>query len=296
MSGFRAKDADRDRYVDILESAYVDGQLGEQDRELRVGRALTAETLDELDALIRDLQNQPSPVVVRRTPGPVIIQAERAALQQPAAPPEPMRWPAPPRTGMPPRLVGFVVAGVLGLSVLALAPSSQDDFEPLYPQQDYSQLEEVPDISSAGGYELADADVRRFLRRYQGKFDTTDAYEVTFFDIRVEVHVPVGGSQPRFEVWSWDGGWRRDAAAQPVTGSAATVDLGTLDVQQLFENAEVARRDLGVSDARVQRVEVRPTPDAVGSVTIHVRNGSSDKASLESTPQGSQVRALPNEG
>ena len=46
MGGFRAKDADRDRYVDVIESAYVDGQLGDQDRELRISRALTAETLD----------------------------------------------------------------------------------------------------------------------------------------------------------------------------------------------------------------------------------------------------------
>ena len=59
MGGFRAKDADRDRYVDIIEAAYVDGQLGEQDRELRVSRALTAETLDELDSLTRDLQRPP---------------------------------------------------------------------------------------------------------------------------------------------------------------------------------------------------------------------------------------------
>lgn len=44
MSGFRARNADRDRYVDIIESAYVDGQLGDEDRELRVSRALTAET------------------------------------------------------------------------------------------------------------------------------------------------------------------------------------------------------------------------------------------------------------
>ena len=71
MGGFRASDADRERYVDVIETAYVDGQLGDQDRELRVSRALTAETLDELDLLTRDLQNQPAPVVARRTPPPV---------------------------------------------------------------------------------------------------------------------------------------------------------------------------------------------------------------------------------
>ena len=74
MGGFRAKDADRERYVEVIETAYVDGQLGDQDRELRISRALTAETLDELDGLTRDLQNQPAPVVVRR-PAPRVVEA-----------------------------------------------------------------------------------------------------------------------------------------------------------------------------------------------------------------------------
>ncbi len=64
----------------------------------------------------------------------------------------------------------------------------------------------------------------------------------------------------------------------------------------MVENAGVAQRSLGVSDARVQRVEVRPTSDGTGSMTIHVRNGSGDKAVLETTPQGSRVREVPFEG
>ncbi|HEV2798457.1 MAG TPA: DUF1707 domain-containing protein, partial [Nocardioides sp.] len=59
MKGFRAKDADRDRFVELIEAAYVDGQLGSADRDLRGGRALSAETLDELETLTRDLQLPP---------------------------------------------------------------------------------------------------------------------------------------------------------------------------------------------------------------------------------------------
>ena len=295
MGGFRASDADRERYVDVIETAYVDGQLGDQDRELRVGRALTAETLDELDMLTRDLQNQPAPVVVRPTPTPVVVQSRPAP--PPASPPAPVAWPVPPRSGVPGKLIGLVVAGIFGVSVLAMMSSAQQEMEPLFPTEDYSGMEWIEESSvPAAGYELAAADVGRFLRRYQGRFDTADAYGVTFFDIRVQVHVPVRGSAPRFEVWSWDGAWRRDAAAQPVTGIAATVDLSTLEVTKLFDNAEVARRDLRVPDARVQRVEVRPTSDGAGSVTIHVRNGSSDKGLLETTLAGSIVREVPSDG
>ena len=40
MREFRAKDADRDRFVELIEAAYVDGQINDADRELRVGRAI----------------------------------------------------------------------------------------------------------------------------------------------------------------------------------------------------------------------------------------------------------------
>ena len=62
MRGFRAKDADRDRFVELIEAAYVDGQLNSADRDLRVGRALSAETIDELQTLTRDLQLPPGAV------------------------------------------------------------------------------------------------------------------------------------------------------------------------------------------------------------------------------------------
>ena len=70
MREFRAKDADRDRFVELIEAAYVDGQLGPADRELRVGRALSAETLDELETLTRDLQLPPGTVVPATAPAP----------------------------------------------------------------------------------------------------------------------------------------------------------------------------------------------------------------------------------
>lgn len=72
MGDFRARDADRDRFVELIEAAYVDGQLGDPDRELRVAQALNAASLDELQALTRDLQLPPgsavSPAVVSTTP------------------------------------------------------------------------------------------------------------------------------------------------------------------------------------------------------------------------------------
>ena len=75
MRGFRAKDADRDRCVELIEAAYVDGQINDADRELRVGRALSAETLDELATLTRDLSEYL----------PALVQPLRSRLGQPGA-------------------------------------------------------------------------------------------------------------------------------------------------------------------------------------------------------------------
>lgn len=291
MSGFRAKDADRDRYVDILESAYVDGQLGEQDRELRVSRALTAETLDELDALTRDLQNQPAPVVVHR-PGPTVVAPSPAPTPRPVPPTRPVPWPVTPKDKTPQRVVGLVGAAILAVVVFSMA-----SVDPPLPELDYSTVPaDQGGSASELGYEMAAPGVRRFIRRYEAKFGTTEAHEVSIFADRVDVHVPVGGSVERSEQWSWDGDWRREADAQVVDRPTGPVDLRALDVRALFDNIEVATSDLGVADAELQRVVVRQTPDGKGSVTIHVRNGSTDSAVLETTSQGSRVRAVPHDG
>lgn len=290
MGGFRARDADRERYVEVIETAYVDGQLGDQDRELRISRALTAETLDELDGLTRDLQNQPAPVVVRPTPPPVVVQPPSAP------PPEPVAWPVPPKPGALPKVIGSAVAGIVALSAFALVTSSQQSVEPLYPSEDYSQLDWIDDTSVPdGGYELAAPDVRMFVRRYGARFSTTEAVAVTFFSYQARVQVPAGESRRGGDLWTWDGTWRSAGGqgGEPTTG---VVDLSTLDVPALFRNVTVASTGLGVADAEVQRIELRPSADGRGRVTIHVRDGSGGRAVLETTLTGSRVSEDPFEG
>src|SRR5687768_2659438 len=89
MRGFRAKDEDRDRFVELIEAAYVDGQIGAEDRELRVSRALSAATLDELEALTRDLQRPPGHDVVRPSPVAPAPSAARPPAPSAARPPGP---------------------------------------------------------------------------------------------------------------------------------------------------------------------------------------------------------------
>jgi uncharacterized protein DUF4190/uncharacterized protein DUF1707 len=51
----RASTEDRDRAVELLTRAYTEGRLDKDEHDARVGRAMTAATFAELDAVVLDL-------------------------------------------------------------------------------------------------------------------------------------------------------------------------------------------------------------------------------------------------
>lgn len=281
MGGFRAKDADRERYVDIIEAAYVDGQLGEQDRELRVSRALTAQTLDELDALTRDLQDRP------------VVVAPRGAS-----------------TAAAPRGAGLVVGGavaviaiavllILGAAGVALFSVTGVSDEPpgvVISGEAVPVPVEERVVAERPSFEMTAPEVRRFLRAYEREFGTLEAYDVGFYPTRVGVQVPVRGSRPRYERWTWDGGWTQDTEAAGVTGPREVVDLGTLDVRRLFANISTARKSLRVERGRVTHVLFHRWQDEAPSVNIYIGNSFGESGYLRTTPSGDVVRPFPYDG
>ncbi|MGF9754445.1 DUF1707 domain-containing protein [Microvirga sp. 0TCS3.31] len=265
MGDFRARDADRDRYVDVIEAAYVDGQLGDQDRELRVSRALVAETLDELEGLTRDLQNRPVP----------------------ASPPPPTPVaPAPARPGVPGsvtagKLLGVVAAALVGFGVVALLAAGQSAQQP----SEYS----VPTprvMTGSPDFTMKPASVREFVGSYEARFGSLEPYEVTFFPRRVVAHVPLPGPSPRFEVWSWDGTWTQDADRAALDEPHARVDLGELDAGRLVDNIRTAKGALGVEQGRLGRAVLSRSGDDPAVVTIRITNQFNEVGSLTTAPSG----------
>jgi hypothetical protein len=55
-----AGNADRDRAGDVLKAAYAEGRLTKDEYDYRVGRALVARTVEELQQLTNDVPNGPS--------------------------------------------------------------------------------------------------------------------------------------------------------------------------------------------------------------------------------------------
>jgi hypothetical protein len=283
MRGFRAKDADRDRSVELIEAAYVDGQIGDADRELRVGRALSAETLDELETLTRDLQSPVAGVVVPPTAASRVPSASRGA------------------GGVLVGLVLFmllVAAGVTGVVALAFFASSGTDTAT---STEVRSAPAVPEVSvdeevAAPSFAMTAGQVRTFLRAYEEQFGTLDVHEAGFYPRRVGVMVPVRGSRPRMERWSWTGEWRQDTEASRVTGPGGVVDLDTLDVRRLFANIDTARKTLGVQRGKLTHVLVNRWFDDQAAVNIYIGNQFNESGYLRTTPSGDVVRAFPYDG
>ena len=284
MRGFRAKDADRDACVELIEAAFVDGQLNSADRDLRVGRALSAETVDELQTLTRDLQLPPGAVVHTNT---------SASVQRP-------------RPSLAPRVVGGVFAlvvvgvvlfiGVVAVTMFAsLGGESSSDvdsgtiFESELADPEIMFEEQDP----APSFEMTAGQVRTFLRAYEEQFGTLEVYEAGFYPTRVGVMVPVRGSRPRMERWSWTGEWRQDTEASRVTGPGGIVDLGTVDVRRMFANIDTARRTLDVDRGKLTHVLVNRWFDDQAAVNIYIGNQFGESGYLRTTPSGEVVRAYP---
>ena len=270
MEGFRAKDADRDRYVEVIEAAYIDGQLGDADRELRVSRALSAETLDELETLTRDLQ----------VPAGFVPAADR---------------PAPARRAGSGPVVGLLVAGfavfvVLG-AVGALALFAADDGADSATSQGVA-VQPVESARATASFVMTAPQVRAFIRAYEDEFGTRDAWEVGFYPERVGVQVPVSRARRRFEHWSWDGTWRQDTQASAVLGPQALVDLGTVDVRRMFANIALAEKTLDVPKGGLTHVLVNDRGQGPG-VTIYIGNTFGETGYLRTAPGGEVVRAYP---
>lgn len=66
----RAADADRDRAVSYLATAYTEGRLGKDEYDARLESALSARTYADLDRVVTDLPGARAGPVPRRAPAP----------------------------------------------------------------------------------------------------------------------------------------------------------------------------------------------------------------------------------
>ncbi|MBS2939003.1 DUF1707 domain-containing protein [Nocardioides sp. J2M5] len=271
MRGFGVKDAERDGYVEWIEAAHAEGQIGEADRDLRVARARGAETRDELVTLTRDLRPVTTRPVAAGAPLPPMVRVRRGPSR---------------RTGgvllgvsIFLVLVGVGVAGIVALFALAVGPTTVGQAE--------SGRATPVEVVDEGGLDARQ--LRAFLRAYPERFGTDEALQLVVADGRVTVSVPLPGDRPGAQMWAWDGSWAQLTGRTPVPEGVSTVDLRALDVRALARNVEVARSALG-RDARVTSTVLS---DAGSGPRVRVELVGRDTAgTLVTTPAGEVVRGV----
>jgi hypothetical protein len=74
---FLASDADRERAIDVLKTAFVQGTLTRDDLGVRTGRALAARTYAELAAITGGLTVRPALPTTKTVPAPARRRARR---------------------------------------------------------------------------------------------------------------------------------------------------------------------------------------------------------------------------
>ncbi|WP_067437405.1 DUF1707 SHOCT-like domain-containing protein [Nocardioides jensenii] len=226
--GQRAKDSDRTAMVELIDTAYADGQLSPTEREHRTHRALTATTLGELQALTTDLQEVAAPVAA-------VVRRRRSAL---------------------------VAALVLLLGIGAYAIFGGDDEKPEPPRQDRAApaveqdpVEEPVEVADPPVVEKAPLEysftrrgVRNFVKIYRKQFGTTEAVAFGFKAGQVNVarRSPDGPQHWQFVDGHFvDAGSYSDGAADGVIDREfppGSVDLADLDIDAMFDNLAAVER------------------------------------------------------
>ena len=86
-SALRASDSDRDRVIDILKAAFVQGRLTKDELDARVGQTLASRTWGDLTAITSDIPPWPLPRPLRKParpqscpPTPAVVKAVACAI------------------------------------------------------------------------------------------------------------------------------------------------------------------------------------------------------------------------
>lgn len=269
----RARDADRDRVVDVLGQAYVDGQLSESDRELRVSRALSARTLDDLDLLVRDLQDHD--VVVRRP--------ERGAKAPAVA-----------------VAAGLAVLVAIGFGLLRGGDGNESASDPVAAPPPVEQIEapEVAEPVQVTPAALSRAWFKAFLAEYKAEFGDMMILDAGFRQAGfVHFKRPINAERPDvLQDWEWTperGFEQSNVPAAHDQFDLAAADLGRINLRRLLAEIEHSRHYLGVENPDMDVFLSPHTGESPQLIEITAGNSYGDTGRRYLTLEGQMVESLP---
>lgn len=219
----RARDADRNLAIDLIDAAYSDGQLTSTEREERCDRVLATETLGDLRTLTRDLQ---TPVVA-----PGVLRRRR-------------------------RLVPIAVTSVVaaGIVVGVIIANGGDEDSPAQQKVQSAVPSVEPEQTKAPDpakkkpkplhYTLTPQGVENFVTAYRKEFGRTKA--VAFGFDRDSVNVIRRGRGGEVAFWRYVDDGFVDAGYSGREFEPGNVDIADFNVKAAFRNLERIKDRLGL--------------------------------------------------
>ena len=184
----KARDADRDAAIEVVEAAHADGQISRPDYDLRVDRLLRATTVGELQMLIQDL---------RLPEGEEVTEAvEVATAVDEASPPA-----ARPRPNLSSaKIVLFAAAAVLalGLAIPLVLVSSGVSNE--HVASGSAEAGSTVDLTSGRGF-------TRLVREVEAKTGSSTVFNAVIYPTYAVVEVPEDAQSQRSFGWYYNGEW-----------------------------------------------------------------------------------------
>ena len=224
----RARDADRDVAIALVDAAFGDGQLSRIEREERSEQIVAATTLGELRELTADLQ---TPAVVppaprrRRRFVPIAVAAAVATA--------------------------IVVGVVVGTGDDDQEPTAQA--EPTVAAESANAAEPTSDPSEKKPrpltYSFTARGVKNFIKLYRKEFGTTEG---TAFGFKAgKVNVARRGDTGEIEHWMYvDGDFVDDGLYSDRDFESGKIDLADLNVGAAFRHLGQVKRRVGIDKPR----------------------------------------------
>lgn len=271
----KARDADRDAAIEVVEAAYADGQLSKPDSELRVERLLQARTMGEIQAITRDIrapETLSSAAPARPTDLVGSTRDVMPAAQMERRPEEGSRT----AVGVFVAVLIFVVLVVVGVAGAVFVTGVSDSTLVTGEAQSEAAL---GDLTSASGYD-------DFVAALTEKTGSSVVFNATIYPGYAVVEVPVDDSSQRAYGWYYDGSWS-DWTGRG-TAEEERLDLADLDGATVAATLKKVARKIEDPDATY--VLLNPAGRAEGvCLSAYATNEYDETAYADATCDGRVV-------
>ncbi len=270
----RVKDRDRDRATYVIDAALRNGQITQQDRDLRVGQVRAAATIGELVGLTRDIAAPPAPVPPTAVVPPVTPTVAGVPADLYGPPPSAKKKAAggtgrTTKAAQTGRKVALGCALVVALFVILPIAAGVIIFAAQSNTPDFVDTDPIP---AGPPFELTGAGLREYIAAFEETFDDTAVVRTVFYDGYVVSWVPQDDGQ--VAIWNYlDGAFDQLGDPMSDTEDTAPVDLADLRPAKVMALVREGEATLGVEEPNTTYVIYdRDVIDDTPHVMVYLTN------------------------